>query len=237
MDQIASASMRALRVPRNVRNQMSGYRFLRSLNDEEAKLAFFDPQYRGDLEHLNYGNEGERQKARAALPQMSDEMIRDFVEEIERVLRPSGHLMLWVNKFSVGSGHHLRYFARTRLFKIVDVIHWDKMRMGMGYRSRATAEYLVVVQKAPIVAKGAWNDRGIKDSWFEMSDPTVHTHAKPVLLTERLIRATTNRGDLVIDPAAGGYGVLNVCQRTRREFAGADIFTDGEPPAWSDEDE
>lgn len=224
----ARDSGRILRLPRNVRNRISGVLFLRSLRDEEARLAIFDPQYRGIMDQMNYGNEGSRQIDRAKLPQMSDDDIAFFIEEIARVLKPSGHLMLWLDKFSIGSGHHLRYFFRTPMLQTVDLIHWNKLKFGMGRRARCVSEYLLVVQKRPIIAKGVWTDNAIRDSWVEAANPLIHPHAKPFALTERLIRATTKAGDLVIDPAAGGYGVLEACRLTKREFAGCDIFTDGE---------
>jgi site-specific DNA-methyltransferase (adenine-specific) len=217
-----------MKVARNVRNRMNGTTFLASLRDEEAALAILDPQYRGVLDQLNYGNEGARQIERAKLPQMDDDQIAYFVEQIARVLRPSSHLFLWLDKFSIASGHHLRYFFRTPQLQTVDLIHWNKMRFGMGRRARCCSEYLLIVQKRPTLAKRVWTDNGIRDSIAEYADPTVHPHAKPIALIERLIRATTKAGDLVIDPAAGGYGVLEICQRTGREFAGCDIFTEGE---------
>lgn len=221
-------SDRSVRVQRNVRNQMSGVAFLRSLRDEEAKIAFCDPQYRGILDQMAYGNEGARQKGRAALPQMDDDTIAFFVEEIERVLKPSGYLFLWLDKFSIASAHHLRFFVRTK-FQTVDLITWNKMRIGLGKRARCQTEFLLVAQKKPIQASRTWLDHSIGDSWAEQSDPTIHPHAKPTVLTERLIRSTTKRGDLVIDPCAGGYGVLEVCRRTGRDFAGCDLKSEGEP--------
>lgn len=197
---------------------------LRSLRDEEASLAFLDPQYRAILDQLAYGNEGDRQKARSALPQMSDDDVAFFVEQIARALKPSGHLMLWVDKFSVGSGHHLRYFVRAPQLALVDLIHWNKMQFGMGWRARCCSEYLLVVQKRPTLAKNVWKDKSIRDSWAEQTSQDDHPHAKPIALMERLVRATTNAGDLVVDPCAGSYAVLEVCRLTGRNFVGCDLI-------------
>lgn len=214
-----------LRVARNTRNKMDGVKLLRSLRDDEARLVICDPQYRGVLDQLDFGNEGSRQVERARLPQMSDDDIAFFIEEIARVLAPSGHLMLWLDKFSIGSGHHLRYFVRTPRLALVDLIHWNKMTFGMGRRARCCSEYLLVVQKRPTLAKNIWTDKSIRDSWAEQANPDVHPHAKPVALIERLIRCVTKAGDLVVDPTAGGYGVLEACRNTGREFIGCDIYT------------
>lgn len=221
-------SARAFRVPHNSRNAMDGLVMLGLLRSEEAKLAFFDPQYRGLLDQMKYGNEGGKQKARAALPQMTDDVIARFIEQIARTLKPSGHLMLWTDKHAVGSGHHLRYLKRAPTLHIVDLIHWHKRKFGMGYRSRGTSEYLLVLQKYPKRARGVWRDKSIVDSWMESADPAQHPHAKPLALIERLIRATTEAGDIVIDPAAGGFGVLDICLRTKRTFIGCDVLGGGD---------
>ena len=35
--------------------------------------------------------------------------------------------------------------------------------------------------------------------------------------------ATTNKGDLIVDPCAGGFGVLEICSELEREFLGCDL--------------
>ncbi|MCY4303777.1 MAG: hypothetical protein OXC62_03175, partial [Aestuariivita sp.] len=60
----------------NKRLKMDGLKFLSKIPNKTIPVAFFDPQYRGVLDKLSYGNEGEqRGKARASLPQMTEEVI------------------------------------------------------------------------------------------------------------------------------------------------------------------
>lgn len=208
---------------RNERQLMNGYDLLRTLGDEEAALVFCDPQYRAVLDKMAYGNEGHRQTGRSLLPQMDEPQIARFVRQIERVLKPSRYLMLWVDKFALGEARHLAILRSAPDLQVVDLICWNKLRPGMGRRARCQSEYLVVAQKPPIKAKATWRDRSIWDCWPEMADRSAHPHAKPHMLTERLIRATTNRGELVVDPCAGGYGVLEACKLSGREFLGCDV--------------
>ena len=57
----------------NTRLRMDGIELLNMLPDASASAAFFDPQYRGVLDKLSYGNEGQnRGKKRFAMPQMTD---------------------------------------------------------------------------------------------------------------------------------------------------------------------
>lgn len=207
----------------NCRQRMDGLRLLRAIDPGAGRLVVFDPQYRGVLDHQAYGNEGARQTARSKLRQMSEAKIAEFVGEIGRTLAPAGHLLLWLDKFSIGEGIHLRLLTAAPMLERVDLIHWNKLGFGMGPRLRGTSEYVVVAQKRPIRAKGVWVDHGIRDSWSEKAPRGGHPHAKPPKLTRRLIEAVTRPGDLVVDPAAGGYVVLRACQETGREFAGCDV--------------
>jgi len=112
---------------------------------------------------------------------------------------------------------------------VVDMITWNKKRMGMGYRSRRTSEHLVVLQRPykrspKLRAKGVWNDHAIPDVWDEKVNTSIHPHTKPHALQVRLIRALTKPGDVVLDPCAGGYSVLRACVEAERDFLGCDLL-------------
>jgi site-specific DNA-methyltransferase (adenine-specific) len=205
-------------IKRNVVQRGDALDLLTSLPDACAALAFFDPQHRGVLDKLKFGNEGARQKGRAALPAMPDDYIDACCREIARVLRPSGYCMRWFDTYGLCEAHHLRV---ADCLKGVDIIAWDNLRMGMGYRTRRRGDNLLVLQRPPVTAKN-WRDHGIPNRWDERVDRRIHPHVKPVGLIERLIAAVTLPGDLVIDPAAGSFGVLHAALRQGREFIGCD---------------
>jgi site-specific DNA-methyltransferase (adenine-specific) len=50
-----------------------------------------------------------------------------------------------------------------------------------------------------------------------------HPHQKPLGLQKTLIESVSNEGDLIVDPAAGGYSILEACILTNRKFIGCDI--------------
>ena len=206
----------------NFKNKIDGLELLNKLSSQSIKTAFFDPQYRGVLDKLKYGNEGvNRGKARHDLPQMSEDLIIKFILDINRVLTPSGHLFLWVDKFHLCQGV-LEWFENTDL-NLVDMIVWDKDKIGMGYRSRRKSEYLVVLQKKPIRAKNVWSNHSIPDVFTEKTTKT-HAHSKPIMLQKALIEATTLEGDYVLDPASGGYSVFEACKLCKRNFIGGDLI-------------
>jgi site-specific DNA-methyltransferase (adenine-specific) len=193
---------------------------LRQLPSNTIPLAFFDPQYRGILDKLKYGNEGQRQKGRAKLPQMSPETIREFIQELSRVITPSGHIMLWLDKYHLINS--VKPWIADLPVSIVDVITWDKGRMGMGYRTRRRFECLLVLQKKPTRAKGVWTKHDIPDVWSEKVERK-HPHAKPEGLQSALIEATTAPGDIVLDPAAGGFSAMRSAHSVGRRFLGCDL--------------
>ena len=206
----------------NTRLKMDGLEFLAALPAGAIPVAFLDPQYRGVLEKLSYGNEGkDRGKRRSALEQMTDAVIGVFVRGIDRVLIPSGHLFLWVDKFHLCQGVR-PWFDGTAL-DIVDLVTWDKGTFGMGYRTRRRAEYCVVLQKRPRKAKGVWKTHNIPDVIQERASQRDHPHAKPVDLQGALMAAVSHEGDFVIDPAAGSFSVLQAARNRRRTFLGCDL--------------
>ena len=201
---------------------MDGLEFLSHIPDNIVPVVFFDPQYRGILDKMGYGNEGKsREKQRCALSQMSEEMIKDFMLNINRILIPSGHLFLWIDKFHLCQGFQC-WFSETQL-EVVDLIIWDKDKMGMGYRSRRVSEYCIVVQKQPKRAKGVWKIHTIRDVWREKTQGKIHPHQKPLHLQAELIEAVTNEGDYVVDPAAGSFSVMKAAQLKNRNFLGCDL--------------
>ena len=207
----------------NQRNQMNGLHLLDLLDGSSVKVVFFDPQYRGILDKMSYGNEGKnRGKERSSLPQMSEETIKDFLAKIERILKPNGYLFLWIDKFHLMEGVK-KWFENFKTLEIVDMITWDKKKMGMGYRSRRRSEYCVVVQKEPRQAKSTWLLHNIPDVWEEKLVCKEHAHSKPIELQKQLILATSQENDLIVDPASGGYSVFMACLGVNRNFLGCDL--------------
>lgn len=206
----------------NSRLKIDGLKLMGGLGDAAIPVCFFDPQYRGVLDHMGYGNEGKaRGRSRCALAQMDTSKITAFVREIDRVLIPSGHLFLWMDKYELLNGCR-DWLAGTNL-DVVDLVNWDKGRMGMGYRSRRVTEYCLVLQKQPRRAKGVWKIHNIPDTWRESAPKGTHPHRKPVELQGELIAAVTNEGDVVLDPAAGDFTVMKSARLRGRNFLGGDL--------------
>ncbi len=207
---------------KNEYNVGDGLELLGTLQPGQTKAVFFDPQYRGILDKLSYGNEGEsREKERAQLTCMDTEVIRAFLGEIHRVLKEEGYLFLWMDKFELCNS--VAWWLKPAGFAIGDLVTWDKCRIGMGYRTRRKAEYLVMAQKSEYLGIDRWGDKAIPDCWAEKVVGKIHPHQKPLQLQCALIEGSTEKGDLVVDPAAGSYSILEACRITGREFLGCDL--------------
>jgi site-specific DNA-methyltransferase (adenine-specific) len=209
---------------------MDGLELLGKLKSESIDACFFDPQYRGIMDRLDYGNEGSRQKGRALLQQMDASIILKFLLEITRVLKPSSYLFLWIDKFILCEASHKLWFSPINMdsskpvMNVVDMMTWNKGSFGMGYRLRKSSEYLLVIQKSPKMIK-SWKDKSIKDVWSEkIEHPRLgHPHKKPIGLITRLIKSVTNEKDLIGDFCAGSFSTFDACKLSNRNFIGCDI--------------
>src|SRR5262245_7011283 len=206
---------------RNATQRGDALELLRSLPDSCTPLVWFDPQHRSVLDKLQFGNEDSRQQGRALLPAMTETFINEVCIEIARVLRPSGYLMLWVDTYRLVEAQHL--CIPRELLAPVDLLAWDNERMGMGKRSRRRGDYLLVLQNPPVRCGDTWTDHGIPSRWAEKIDRSLHPAIKPARLRARLIAATTQPGDLVVDPAAGSFVVMDASLSLGREFIGCDL--------------
>jgi len=82
----------------------------------------------------------------------------------------------------------------------------------------------------PIKARATWRDHSIPNRWAEKVDRKLHPHIKPIGLIARLIGATTQPGDMIIDPAAGSFIVMKAAHQLGRQFIGCDLAYCGAEP-------
>lgn len=215
---------------KNKKLLMDGIQLLCGLKESSVDAFFFDPQYKSVLDAMQYGNEGERQKGRASLQAMDESIIVSFLKEITFTLKTSGYLFLWVDKFILCEANHKNWFdyinydSEKPIMNLVDMITWNKESFGMGYRSRRTAEHLLIYQKTPKTIKN-WKVKNIRDVWSEkIENPRLgHPHKKPIGLIKKLIEAVAPLDGIVSDPCAGSFSTLTACENTKRTFIGCDI--------------
>ena len=112
--------------------------------------------------------------------------------------------MLWSDTFNLCVADHLRV---ADPFGRVDLIAWNNLGFGNGKRSRRCGDYLLVLQKAPVLAQATWRDDSIRSRWSEKIDKDTypHPHAKPIGLIDSPDRAPLPSRAILAnpDPAAG----------------------------------
>jgi len=160
-----------------------------------------------------------------------------WLEECRRLLKPNGSI--WVtgtahNIYSVG------FAMQTLCFKILNDIAWYKVNpppnLSCRYFTHAT-ETILWARRDP-KGRHTFNyeemkrenrDRQMQSLW-QIKPPAMrekrygkHPTQKPEALLDRIIRASTNPRDLVLDPFCGSGTTGAVCARTGRRFAGFEL--------------
>jgi site-specific DNA-methyltransferase (adenine-specific) len=215
---------------------------MRAADEESFDLIFADPPYflSNDGVTCQSGrrasvNKGAWDKAPAV------EEIQAFnvawLGECRRLLKPGG--AIWVtgtahNIYSVG------FALQTLGYKILNDIAWYKVNpppnLACRYFTHATETILWAKRDAR--AKHTFNYQEMKQanggkqmqSLWQIMPPTArekrygkHPTQKPEALLGRILRASSNEGDRVLDPFCGSGTTGVVAARTRRRFTGFDV--------------
>jgi DNA modification methylase len=98
------------------------------------------------------------------------------------------------------------------------LIHWPKKRGGFP-RRRAELPFIIEERKVPVGDVWTDIDRLNQTAKERLGYPT----QKPVSLLKRIIEASTNEGDLVLDPFCGCGTAIDAAQRLDRRWIGIDI--------------
>lgn len=120
-----------------------------------------------------------------------------------------GQTLKWVLGYSDEAG-----FANTK------PIVWNKVNIGMGYHFRCQHEFFVMLDKGK---NRKLNSLSTPDIWTVPMIRGGYPTEKPVLLMEIPIRHSTQPGELILDPFAGGGSVLLAAKRLGRRAIGIDI--------------
>jgi site-specific DNA-methyltransferase (adenine-specific) len=218
---------------------------LAAIPESSVDLVFADPPY-----FLSNGgitchagkmvsvHKGDWDKSRG--PDANHEFNRAWLAAAQRVLKPNGSI--WVS----GTAHviHSVGFAMQQLgFKLLNDISWVKPNpppnLACRYfthatetiiwaakdkKSRHTFNYKLMKEtNRGKQMKSVWEIRP-PESWEKRFGK--HPTQKPVALLERILLASTNEGDLVLDPFAGSGTTLLAAFRLRRHALGCELSLD-----------
>ena len=179
-------------------------------------------------------DKGDWDKSRG--PELNHEFNLEWLRRCQRVLKPNG--TLWVS-----GTHHVIFsigYAMQQLgYKILNDIAWEKPNpppnLSCRYFTHSTETVLWAAKNEK--SKHLFNyqemrkvtGKQMKTVWT-MTAPGgaekthgKHPTQKPVALIERCLLASTNPGDLVLDPFLGGGTTAVACVRLQRGCVGIEL--------------
>lgn len=145
----------------------------------------------------------------------------EWLPEVYRVLKDRTHCYIMVNGRNLAQ---LQIEAEKVGFIYQQTLVWKKDNVVMNKYYMNQLEFILMLRKG--AAKNV-NDMGISNC---LSVPNIigkgkdhHPTAKPVTLMEVLIKQSSNVGDIVLDPFAGGGSTLIAAKRCERKYIGFEI--------------
>ena len=219
---------------------------MRSLPSASVDLVFADPPYNlqlgGDLSrpdgsHVDAVTDHWDQFDSFAV---YDKFTREWLTEARRVLKPNGSL--WVigsyhNIFRVGAilqdlgfwilndivwrkANPMPNFKGTRFTNAHETLIWasmgEKSRYTFNYRSMKTLNDELQMRSDWVLPICGGQER------LKSGGSKVHPTQKPEALLYRVMLATTNKGDVVLDPFFGTGTTGAVAKRLGREWIGCE---------------
>ena len=219
---------------------------MRSLPSASVDLVFADPPYNlqlgGDLSrpdgsHVDAVTDHWDQFASFAT---YDQFTRDWLTEARRILKPNGSL--WVigsyhNIFRVGAilqdmgfwilndvvwrkANPMPNFKGTRFTNAHETLIWasmgEKARYTFNYRLMKTLNDELQMRSDWVLPICSGQER------LKKGGTKVHPTQKPEALLYRVLLATTNKGDVVLDPFFGTGTTGAVAKRLGREWIGCE---------------
>lgn len=144
--------------------------------------------------------------------------LKSFVDEVVRVTSGSVYIFCSTEQVSILRSALVDHGLSTRL------CIWEKTNPAPVHGDKfwlSSLECCVFGRKS----KATFNEHCSSAVWRESVEKKVphHPTPKPIKLLSRLIKASTNPGDLVCDPCMGSGTTAMACKGTRRRFVGSDL--------------
>ena len=218
------------------------FKLMRTIPKESVDMIFADPPYclsndgfsnsGGNMVSVNKGKWDKKESL-----QEKHSFNRKWIRMMKRVLKPNG--TIWIS----GSFHNI-YSVGMALeqegFKILNNITWQKTNpapnLSCRYFTHST-ETILWARKNDKKARHYYNyplmkemnnGKQMKDVWTGSLTPKSekwagkHPTQKPEYLLEKIILASTQEGDMILDPFVGSGTTGVVAKRLGRKFIGID---------------
>ena len=215
---------------------------LEKMRSESIDMIFADPPYFLSNDGISCSggkavsvNKGEWDKIGTL--EEKHEFNRNWIRLCRRVLKPNGSI--WIsgtlhNIYSVG------FALEQEGFKIINNITWQKTNPPPNLSCRCfthSTETILWAQKNDKHARHFYNyelmkqingGKQMKDVWTgALTSPAEktfgkHPTQKPLYLLERIVLASTEEGNVVLDPFCGSSTTGVACKKQNRFYIGID---------------
>ena len=178
-------------------------------------------------------------------PKKDFEFHLEWIQAVKRVLKPSG--TLWISG-TYHSIYQCGFALQVAGFHVLNDIAWFKPNASPNLSCRfftASHETLIWARKDKtakhifnydLMKNGTWPEDALKKpglqmrSVWSMGTPKPaekkfgkHPTQKPIDLLKRIILASTNEGDVILDPFTGSSTTGIVANAFKRKFIGIDL--------------
>lgn len=208
---------------------------LKNVREKSVHLVIADPPYNLGKD---YGNASDKRGYHEYL-----EFTRAWLAEVKRVLHPQGTVYVFMGVRFIASLYEILEREMGLLFNSWIVWHYTQgLGKTKGFSPRhddvlmftKSARYVFNLDSIRVPQKyyrERNNMRGANpgDVWqfshVHYSNPNRQPHPtqKPEGLIERMVLASSNPGDVVLDPFAGSGTTLRVCQQLDRRAVGFEL--------------
>lgn len=189
--------------------------FLAQLQSESVDLFVTDIAYESLEKHRNM--KATTPRLVNWFPIFPNYKLPWLFAEMFRVLKRGSHTYMFCDD---ETSDIMRPMAVEAGFTVWKRLVWDKKHMGMGYHWRNRYEFILFLEKKP---KRQLNSRSYCDVLRYGRIVGKYPTEKPVPLLKRLIKNSSNHGDVVCDMFMGSGAVGEAALRSGRQFIGNDI--------------
>lgn len=149
----------------------------------------------------------------------NDIEFREWIPDVYRVLKQNTHCYIMVNSRNL---KNLQIEAEKAGFKFQNMLIWEKGNITPNKWYMQGFEVILMLRKGnarPINEPGTSNIIRAKNNVGNKKHPT----EKPQELMEILIRNSTNKNEIVLDPFMGVGGTVIAAKKLKRQYIGIEI--------------
>jgi site-specific DNA-methyltransferase (adenine-specific) len=186
---------------------------LKSIEDNSVNMCLTDIPYN----EVNRKTSGIRVFDKGSVD-VFDVNLGDFILELNRVVSGSFYIFCGINQIS-----EIRNIFHETLSLTVRLGVWTKTNPTPvnGSRLWLSGQEFCIFARKP---KATFNEHCKKALWeYPSGKSKTHPTEKPIKLFERLIKASSNPGDTIIDPCMGSGTTGVACKNLGRDFIGIEI--------------